>query len=82
MRLTAITSAIGARAQRFWFTTEHRSLSETRMIHPSGAPYPVLDYDAAPVPEARIEHQRLRCILQGHFAAARHDAPAGFVLPS
>jgi choline dehydrogenase-like flavoprotein len=71
----AVSNAIGARAYGFWLSTEDGSSPENRVIDGNGASYPTLDYDAARLPEARVEHRRLRRMLQGHLLRLGHVAP-------
>lgn len=71
----AVTDAIGARAYGFWLSTEDGSSPENRVIDAEGASYPTLDHNAARLPEARVEHQRLRRMFQGHLLRLGHVAP-------
>jgi choline dehydrogenase-like flavoprotein len=70
-----ITNAIGARAYGFWLSTEDGSSPENQVVDASGAPYPTLNYDAARLPEAVVEHRRLRRMFQGHLLRLGHVAP-------
>jgi choline dehydrogenase-like flavoprotein len=69
-----ITNAVGARAYGFWLSTEDGSSPENQVLDANGAPYPTLDYDAARLPEALLEHQRLRRMLQAHLLRLGHVA--------
>jgi choline dehydrogenase-like flavoprotein len=75
-----LANAIGARAYGFWLSTEDGSSPENRVIDAKGAAYPTLDYDAARLPEATTEHQRLwrmmrRQLLRLGFVALAKRSP-------